>query len=48
LHDRDRALELYRGVLEHETDNNSRVRFAARRISELTGGADRTSLANQR
>lgn len=48
LHNRDRALELYRSVLEHETDNKSRLRFATRRISELTGGAVRTSLGNQR
>ncbi len=47
LHDRDRALELYRSVLEHETDNKSGVRFAARRITQLTQDADRTSLVNQ-
>lgn len=48
LHDRDRALELYRHVLEHETDNGRSVRFAARRITQLTGGTDRTSLVNRR
>lgn len=47
LHNRDRALELYRSVLEHETHNKRSIRFAARRISELTGGADRTRLAKQ-
>ena len=35
LHDRDRALELYRAVLEHESDNRRNVRFALRRIEEL-------------
>jgi len=38
LHDRDRALELYRQVVEHETDNLSNVRFATRQIEELTAG----------
>ena len=37
LHDRDRALELYHAVLEHETDTQSNVRFATRRIKRLTG-----------
>lgn len=36
LHNRDRALELYRTVTEVETDNRSNVRFANRRIKELT------------
>lgn len=35
LHNRDRALELYRAVTEVETDNRSNVRFANRRINEL-------------
>ena len=36
LHDRDRALELYQSVLKHETNYKSNVRFATRRIHELT------------
>ena len=36
LHDRDRALELYQAVLKHETQDKSNVRFATRRIHELT------------
>lgn len=36
LHDRDHALELYRAVVEQETDNRSNVRFAHRRINQLT------------
>jgi len=36
LHDRDRALELYHAVVGHEEQNKSNVRFAARRIHELT------------
>ncbi|UCE61387.1 MAG: hypothetical protein JSU63_06490 [Phycisphaerales bacterium] len=36
LHNRDRALELYHSVLERETDHKSNVRFASRRIRELT------------
>ncbi|MEE9297083.1 MAG: hypothetical protein V3W34_19250 [Phycisphaerae bacterium] len=36
LHQRDRALELYHAVIEHETFNRSNVSFAMRRISELT------------
>lgn len=36
LHDRDRALELYQQVIESETGIKSNVRFAARRIHELT------------
>jgi hypothetical protein len=35
LHDRDRALELYRAVLHDETFNGSNVRFSTRRIDEL-------------
>lgn len=35
LHDRDRALELYRTVLKEETSNESNVRFSARRIKQL-------------
>ena len=37
LQDRDRALELYHDVLRHETSIGSNVRFATRRIHELTG-----------
>jgi len=36
LHDRDRALELYQEVVDHETKIESNVRFAMRRIYELT------------
>ncbi len=36
LHDRDRALELYQSVLKNETANQSNLRFATRRIQELT------------
>ena len=36
LHDRDRALELYQSVLKNETGDQSNVRFATRRIHELT------------
>jgi len=39
LHDRDRALELYRQVVQVETAYESNVRFAARRIEELTADA---------
>lgn len=39
LHDRDRALELYQEALKHEAGNSSNVRFATRRIHQLTGGA---------
>lgn len=35
-HNRKRALELYREVLEHETLNMSNLRFAASRIEQLT------------
>lgn len=35
LHDRDRALELYRSVLKDETASNSNVRFSTRRIRQL-------------
>lgn len=38
LHDRDRALELYHAVLKFETATKSNVRFASRRIHELSGG----------
>ena len=37
LQDRDRALELYQSVVEDETAIKSNVRFAGRRIRELTG-----------
>jgi hypothetical protein len=36
LHDRDRALELYQSVLKSETAEQTNVRFATRRIHELT------------
>lgn len=36
LHDRDRALELYQSVVTHELQIGSNVRFASRRIHELT------------
>lgn len=48
LHDRDRALELYQNVVEHETNDKSNVRFAARRIRELTTDDVRTRQANRR
>lgn len=40
LHDRDRALELYHGVVNHETRHKSNVRFASRRIHELTASTE--------
>ena len=45
LHDRDRALELYQAVVREETDIKSNVRFATRRIHELTTDT-RTAEAN--
>ena len=36
LHDRARALELYHSVLTHETSDEKNVRFATRRIRELS------------
>jgi hypothetical protein len=36
LHDRDRALELYQAVVKQETQVGSNVRFASRRIHELS------------
>jgi tetratricopeptide (TPR) repeat protein len=45
LHDRDRALELYHGVIDHETAHKSNVRFASRRIHELTAGTDASRAA---
>ena len=42
LHDRDRALELYHHVLRHETSIGRNIRFATRRIRELTAN-ERTS-----
>ncbi len=36
LHDRDRALELYRAVTQDETADQSNVRFSTRRIEQLT------------
>lgn len=44
LHDRDRALELYQQVVDRETDIQSNVRFAMRRVYELS--SDRTASAD--
>lgn len=38
LHDRDKALELYQAVLKDETGNAANMRFATKRIQELTKG----------
>jgi tetratricopeptide (TPR) repeat protein len=38
LHDRARALELYRAAAEHEEAHQANARFATRRIQELTTG----------
>ena len=46
LHDRDRALELYQDVLTYEASNATNVRWATRRIEELSGTA-RTARAPQ-
>lgn len=49
LHDRDRALELYKAVLSSETASGSNVEFATRRIAELTretGGESSARTAN--
>ncbi len=43
LHDRDQALELYRAVLDSETQNDSNVRFATRRIAALTKDVSKVS-----
>ena len=43
LHDRDRALELYRRVLKEETSRRSNVDFAARRIEQLTKETSRSA-----
>ncbi len=40
LHDRDRALELYHGVINHEPTPKSNVRFASRRIHQLTASTE--------
>jgi tetratricopeptide (TPR) repeat protein len=45
LHDRDRALELYRAVVDVETEHSSNARFAQRRIHELTSGRTAASAA---
>ena len=37
LHDRARALELYRQVVQHESSSPSNVRFATRQIEQLSG-----------
>lgn len=42
LHDRDRALELYRLVLAEETSKRSNVDFATRRIDQLTKETSRS------
>lgn len=47
LHDRDRALELYREVLKHEAQHKGNVDFATRRIQELTGGATGSKTTNR-
>lgn len=46
LHDRDRALELYQQVVDSETAIGSNVRFAMRRIHELS--QDQTAWASGR
>ncbi|MCH8242988.1 MAG: hypothetical protein IH897_10315 [Planctomycetes bacterium] len=46
LHDRDRALELYQAVLKDEVGDRSNVRFATRRIHELTT-SDRSARAGR-
>lgn len=38
LHDRDKALEMYQLVLDHESSNRSNLRWSATRIKQLTGG----------
>lgn len=48
LHDRDRALELYHSAIKREADHASNVRFASRRIAELTGGASPAQAAPPR
>jgi hypothetical protein len=40
LHDRARALELYREVVQHETAYGAHTRFATQRIHALTDGAE--------
>ena len=48
LHDRDRALELYQGVVKRETTITGNVRFATRRIHELTADNRSTRAASRR
>lgn len=43
LHDRDRALELYRAVLTEETSHRTNVDFATRRIEQLTKETSRSA-----
>lgn len=43
LHDRDRALELYRRVLDEENSRRSNVDFASRRIEQLTKETSRSA-----
>ena len=47
LHDRDKALELYQAVLKDEVSDRTNVRFATRRIHELTK-SDRSARAGRR
>jgi hypothetical protein len=44
MHDRARALELYRQVIEEEDGNKSNVSFAVTRIDQLTEGGPTVSL----
>ncbi len=46
LHDRDRALELYQAASQHETAHKGNLRFATRRIRELTSGGQSTQPNN--
>lgn len=43
LHDRDRALELYKAVIKDESYDRSNLRFATRRIRELTASGQPSS-----
>ena len=47
LHDRDRALELYKAVVKDESHDRTNLRFATRRINELTAD-HRMARANRR
>ncbi len=48
LHERDRALELYHDVIEHERGHKSNVHFAVRRIEQLTRDVQPASIRNDR